>query len=53
MSRRMLILPQPSFALPAVVSQVLDSKPVDSDTPVMMEAAQGFDLKNKQDREKQ
>jgi hypothetical protein len=50
-SGRMLVLPQPSFALGAVVSQVLDTIPVDPDSTPTTDARAGFNLKNKEDRD--
>lgn len=50
-SGRMLILPQPSFALGAVVSQVLDSIPVDPGSKPSSDPKSGFNLHNQADRD--
>jgi hypothetical protein len=50
-SGRMLVLPQPSFALGAVVAQVLDTIPVDPKSLPNTDPAKGYNLQNKQDRD--
>jgi len=51
-SGRMLVLPQPSFALGAVVSQVLDTIPVDPKSQASdSSSTTGFNLKNQTDRD--
>ena len=50
-SGRMLVLPQPSFALTAVVSQVLDTIPTDPKSQPTNDPKAGFNLKNQKDRD--
>jgi hypothetical protein len=50
-SGRMLVLPQPSFALGAVVSQVLDTIPIDPQSKPTADPKAGFNLQNQEDRD--